>query len=104
MGKNSLLLLGEQVLEPDPAKGQSTGYLLDVQMMAMFGRARQRTEGEFQGLFDQSGFKLGHIIPTASPVSIMEVWPELYPQQKAAKQNARPGIPQIENGKRKPAG
>jgi hypothetical protein len=75
MDKNSLLLLGEQLLEPDPALGQSTGYLLDVQMMAMFGRARQRSEGEFQGLFDQSGFKLSRIILTASPVSIIEVWP-----------------------------
>ena len=76
MGKNSLLLLGEQLLEPDPALGQSTGYLLDVQMMAMFGRARQRGEAEFQRLFDQSGFKLSRIIPTASPVSIIEVWPD----------------------------
>jgi hypothetical protein len=73
MGKHSLLLIGEQLLEPDPTLGQSTSYLLDVHMMAMFGRARQRSDGEFQDLFDQSGFKLSRIIPTASPVSIIEV-------------------------------
>ena len=30
-------------LDPDPARGRPTSYLLDVHMMAMFGRARERT-------------------------------------------------------------
>jgi O-methyltransferase len=75
MARNSLLLLGEQLLEPDPARGQSTGYLLDVQLMAMFGRARQRNEAEFRTLFNQSGFELSRIIPTASPLAIIEAAP-----------------------------
>jgi hypothetical protein len=77
MGKHSLLLLGEQLLEPDPTRGRWTSYLIDVQMMAMFGRARERSKGEFQDLFDQSGFKLSRIIPTVSPISIIEVRPNL---------------------------
>jgi len=43
--------------------------------MAMFGRARERSEGEFRGLFDQSGFSLRRVIPTASPLCIIEATP-----------------------------
>ena len=75
MGERSLLLLGEEVLEPDPARGRATAYLIDIQMMAMFGRARARSEAEFRGLFDQSGLSLLRVIPTSSPISIVEVAP-----------------------------
>lgn len=75
MGAHARLLLGEQILEPDPARGRATGYLIDVQMMAMFGRARQRSEADFRCLLNQSGFSLYRVIPTASPVSIIEAEP-----------------------------
>jgi hypothetical protein len=75
MGEHSLLLLGEQILEPNPAYGRATGYLIDVQMMAMFGHARERSEVEFRGLFDQSGLSLRRVIPTASPIAIIEASP-----------------------------
>ena len=69
------LLLGEQILEPDPAHGRPTGYLIDMQMMAMFGQARERTEAEFRELLDQSGFALTQVVPTRSPVSVIEAKP-----------------------------
>ena len=75
MGERSLLLLGEEVLEPDPARGRATAYLIDIQMMAMFGRARARSEAEFRGLFDQSGLSLLRVLPTSSSISIVEVAP-----------------------------
>jgi O-methyltransferase domain len=75
MGRNSLLLVCELILEPDPAIGPLISYLSDLHMMAMFGRARERTEAEFRGLFDQSGFLLRRVIPTASPISIIEAAP-----------------------------
>ena len=75
MTPTARLLLGEQILEPDPALGQAVGYLIDVQMMAMFGRARERTEDEFGDLLQQSGFTLLRVIPTASPISIIEAMP-----------------------------
>lgn len=81
MGPQARLLLGEQILEPDPARGRATGYLIDVQMMAMFGDARERSEAEFRGLFDQSGFSLRRVIPTTSPVSIIEAAPIAGPSQ-----------------------
>jgi hypothetical protein len=75
MGPNSLLLVCEQILEADPAIGKLIGYMHDVHMMAMFGRARERTEADFRNLFDQSGFSLRRVIPTASPISIIEAAP-----------------------------
>lgn len=44
MGSDAVLPLGEELLEPDPARGKGTGYLIDVQMMTMFGHARARSE------------------------------------------------------------
>jgi len=76
MGEHSLLLLGEEILEPDPARGRATGYLIDVQMMVMYGHARERSEAEFRGLFDQAGFSLRRVIPTSAPVSIIEAAPK----------------------------
>lgn len=75
IGRDALLLLGEQVLEPDPANGRAADYLVDVQMMAMFGSARTRTAGEFAGLLADAGFVLRRIVPTGSPVSIVEATP-----------------------------
>jgi O-methyltransferase domain len=74
MGSHSLLLLGERMLEPDSARGRPTDYLIDVHMMTMYG-GRQRSELEFRALFDQSGFSLRRVIPTASPISIIEAAP-----------------------------
>ena len=56
MRAEAVLLLGEEILEIDPGRGQATAYLIDVQMMTMFGHARARSEGEFRALLDQSGF------------------------------------------------
>jgi hypothetical protein len=72
MGLGALLLVGEQILEPDPARGRPTDYLLDTTMMAIFGSARSRTEDEFRVLLGQSDLALRRVIPTESPVSILE--------------------------------
>ena len=52
--------------------GRATSFLIDTQMMAMFGNAKERTEAEFSDLLDQSGFALTLNLPTQSPVSIIE--------------------------------
>jgi hypothetical protein len=76
MGSDTVLLIGDQILEPDPAHGRPTGYLIDAQMMAMFGTARERTSDEFANLLSESGFTLRRVIPTQSPVSIIEAVPK----------------------------
>ena len=73
MDQNARLLIGEQLLDPDPAHGRPADYLLDTQMMAIFGSARSRTEDEHRALLGQSGLTLRRVVPTVSPVSILEV-------------------------------
>ncbi len=69
MNENGRLLLVETVVpagnQPDLSK------FLDLNMMVMTG-GRERTEAEFSALFDDAGFKLTRVIPTPSPVSIIE--------------------------------
>ncbi|MGE5169243.1 MAG: methyltransferase [Rudaea sp.] len=69
------LLVCEQILEPDPAVGDPFSYLIDTQMMAMFGTARERTEVEYAALLAASGLTFRRTIRTASPVSIVEAVP-----------------------------
>ena len=72
MEKDAHLLICEQILEPDPARGDPILYLIDTQMMAMFGTARERSEAEFRDLLAHTGFAFRRLIPTASQVSIVE--------------------------------
>ncbi len=48
------------------------GKLLDVEMMAIFSGGRERTEAEYHQLFQAAGFQITRIVPTASPVSVIE--------------------------------
>jgi hypothetical protein len=42
-------------------------------MMMLVGTGGQeRTEEEYRALLDQAGFRLTRVVPTASPVSIVE--------------------------------
>lgn len=75
MAGDARLLVVEQILEPDPAVGAPAGYLVDTQMMAMFGSARERSASEFSELLAASGFAVSRIKPTPSPVSIVEAMP-----------------------------
>ena len=75
MEAHAVLLLGEEILQPEPARGRATSYLTDMQMMAMFGHARARTEVEFRNLLGLSGFSLRRVVPTSSAVSIIEAVP-----------------------------
>lgn len=85
MGRESRLLLGEELLEPDPLCGDPTAYLVDMQMMAMFGGARARTEEEFRKLLADSGFVLRQVIATASSVSIIEATPNAAAPDKSVR-------------------
>ncbi|MDR6534475.1 methyltransferase [Variovorax soli] len=75
MASDARLLVVEQIIEPDPARGRPAGYLVDMQMMAMFGTARERTIPEFDELFERSGFTRQRVIATGSPVSVIEALP-----------------------------
>ena len=76
MTSSARLLIGEVVLEPDPARGKANDYVMDVQMMAIFGDARNRTREEFEELLGRSGFGLTCILPTQAPGSLVEAVPQ----------------------------
>jgi DNA-binding phage protein len=63
------VILLESVLQPGNAP--DFGKILDLEMMAMPG-GRERTADEFRGLFASAGFAMTRVIPTESPLSIVE--------------------------------
>jgi hypothetical protein len=75
MTSDARLLVIEGVMPSDPAAGRPTEYLIDLQMMAMFGGARERTSHEFSELLAEAGFRLVAVIPTKAAVSILEAVP-----------------------------
>lgn len=69
MGPNDTLLLAEFVIPPGDTP--SLGKFMDLQMMAIPG-GQERTEVEFRALLEAAGFKLTRIVPTRSPLSVIE--------------------------------
>lgn len=72
MEAGARLLICEQILEPDPARGDPFLYSVDTQMLAMFGTARERSEAEFRDLLVETRFAFRRLIPTTSSVFIVE--------------------------------
>lgn len=68
------LLVIERVLsagdEPD------FGKFSDLQMLVFAPGGRERTEREFRALYDMAGFQLTRVVPTASPLCIIEGVPK----------------------------
>jgi hypothetical protein len=64
------LLLVETVVEEDDNQ-PSISKIMDLNMLVMTG-GRERTTAEYSELFEKTGFKLNRVIPTPSPVSIVE--------------------------------
>ncbi len=70
MPEQGRLLVVELVVPPgnDP----SFAKLLDVLMLVWTPGGKERTEAEYGALLAAAGFKLTHITPTRSPVSVLE--------------------------------
>ncbi len=69
MNENGKVLIIEMVIpegnEPSPSK------ILDIQMLVSES-GKERTEDEYQKLLEASGFRLTRIVPTKSPLSVIE--------------------------------
>jgi len=70
MADGGKVLIVDAVLPVDCA--QNPGFLMDMNMLAMTPGGCERTEKQFKDLCTASGLKLTRIIPTPSPVSIVE--------------------------------
>ncbi len=67
-------VLAVEMIVP-PGNEPSLAKILDVEAMIMTPGAIERTESEYRQLFAQSGFEVSQIIPTKSPMSIIEAVP-----------------------------
>src|SRR5581483_2901478 len=72
MGAEGKLLVVEAVLPPGDEP--SPGKLVDVVMLTIL-TGRERTAAEYGTLYEAAGFDLTRILPTASPMSIIEGTP-----------------------------
>ena len=68
MNTGGKILVVEQVITPGPESAM--GKMLDLEMLLVGGR--ERTEEEFTALFTRCGLKLSRIVPTRSPVAVIE--------------------------------
>lgn len=64
------LLLVETVVEEDDNQ-PSLSKLMDLNMLVMTG-GRERTAAEYAELFERTGFRLERVIPTTTPMQIVE--------------------------------
>lgn len=72
MTPDSRLLIIEMVLPPGDTP--HLGKILDVIMLAVPG-GQERTEAEYRALLAKGGFRLRHVVPTESAVSVVEAVP-----------------------------
>ena len=72
MGANGRLLLVEMVLPEGDAF--HPGKLLDLLMLSVPG-GEERTPSQYSALLDEAGFTMTQVVPTQSPVSIVEAVP-----------------------------
>ena len=71
--KDGRVILIESVIPAGNEPG--LGKIIDLEMLVMPG-GKERTEEEFRKLFDASGFTLTRVVPTKSPLSVVEGRPK----------------------------
>ena len=70
LGPRGKVLIVDPVVPPDNAPHY--GKLLDLEMLVLTPRGRERTKAEFTTLLRGAGFRLSRVITTNSPLSIIE--------------------------------
>jgi hypothetical protein len=73
MPKNARLLIIEAIIPP--GNKPFAQKLIDLEMLMMTPGGRERTETEYRRLLETAGFRLNRIIPTISPLSLIEAIP-----------------------------
>jgi hypothetical protein len=72
MRGDARLIAIERVIPPGNAASEAK--LFDINMLVSVG-GRERTEDEYQSLFHGAGLRLTRIVPTRSPLSLIEAVP-----------------------------
>jgi hypothetical protein len=72
MPPHGRLLVGERVIPPGNAPAEAK--LFDINMMITVG-GQERTEAQYAALFAATGLEMARVIPTRSPLSLIEAMP-----------------------------
>ncbi len=76
MAPAARLLIVERVMPERAEAGRAVeAYLLDLEMLVITPGGRERTEAEFGALLSAAGLAITRIVPTTSPVSVIEARP-----------------------------
>jgi hypothetical protein len=70
LGARGKVLIVDPVVPP--SNTPHYGKLLDLEMLVLTPRGRERTKAEFAKLLRGAGFRLSRVIPTEGPLSIVE--------------------------------
>jgi SAM-dependent methyltransferase len=70
LGPRGKVLIVDPVVPP--SNRPHYGKLLDLEMLVLTPRGRERTKAEFAKLLRGAGFRLSRVIPTEGPLSIVE--------------------------------
>ena len=70
LGVRGKMLIVDPVVPP--GNTPHYGKLLDLEMLVLTPLGRERTKDEFAKLLRGAGFRLSRIIPTESPLSVVE--------------------------------
>jgi hypothetical protein len=70
MTPDGRVLVVEQVMTPPGVPHMAK--MIDIEMLVMTEGGRERTEPEFAALFARAGLKLVRVVPTPSPVAVIE--------------------------------
>jgi hypothetical protein len=73
MDETARLLIVERVMPERAECGRATdAYLLDLEMLVLTPGGRERTEEEFRTILMEAGLTVSKIVPTTTPVSVIE--------------------------------
>lgn len=70
MAPDGRVLVAELPL-PDEGEASPMGAMLDLNMLVMLG-GRERTAAEYSALFEKAGLRLLRVVPTSSPIALIE--------------------------------
>ena len=70
VSRGARLLIVDHALDDRPES--AFAKFLDLEMLVLTPGGRERTREELSALLGRSGFELSRVLPTASPVSVIE--------------------------------
>jgi len=75
MTSTARLLIVERVMPARAEQGSTEAYLLDLELLVLTPGGRERTEDDLRTLLAAAGLHVTRIVPTRSPVSVIEAQP-----------------------------